>query len=269
MAKRLLTAVIGIPLLLVVLFFENIYLLEGCVTVLTLAAMFELYRATGVLKHKVISIIGAVCGIVIIFFQFSGTSSFFGLLLIFVVALFLTLIIDGGRKLKFEQVAIVFVIALFVPIFFSQIVRVRMLENGNYLIYLIFIASFVSDAFAYFVGRKIGRHKFAPRVSPKKTIEGAVAGVVGGVIGFLIFGVIMQFVCGFTVDYPLLILYGVLGAVISEIGDLAASVIKREFGVKDYGNIMPGHGGVMDRFDSVLFVAPLLSLLLYNYPILF
>lgn len=268
MVKRLVSSAVGVVILLVVLFSNNIYLLEGCVTVVTLFAMYELYRTMGILKYKSLVIVGAVCGIVIMFFQFAGTSSFFGLLLLFVTALFLIIIISGGKKIKIEHIAMVFMVSLFVPVFFSQIVRVRLLENGDYLIYLIFIASFITDATAFFVGRAFGRHKFAPKVSPKKTVEGAFGGFFGGIAGFLVFGVVMQHVFGFTVNYGLLVLFGALGAVIAEIGDLSASVIKREFGVKDYGDIMPGHGGVMDRFDSVLFVAPLMSLLLYNFKVL-
>ena len=121
---------------------------------------------------------------------------------------------------------------------------------------------------AFFVGRSIGKHKFAPKISPNKTLEGAIGGVVGGVLGFLVFGLCMQYIFELTPNYLLLGVFGLLGAVIAEIGDLSASAIKREFSLKDYGDIMPGHGGVMDRFDSVLFVAPLLYLLLNNFTVL-
>ncbi len=254
-------------MLLIVLFSTNVYLLGGCIAIITLVAMFELFRATGIIKYRLLSIIGFIYGGIVMFFQFSGTSSFYGLLFIFVSILFLCMILGRG-SVTFEHIACVFFVAVFVPVFFSQIVKVRLFENGQLLVFLIFIASLVSDAAALFVGRALGRHKFAPHISPNKTLEGAIGGVLGSVVGFVIFGIIVQLATDLTPVYPLLLLFGLLGGIVSEIGDLAASAIKREFGIKDYGDIMPGHGGVMDRFDSVLFVAPLMSLLLYNFTVL-
>ena len=268
MGKRLISSAVGLAILLVVLFSNNLYLMEGCMIVISLVAMYELYRTIGIIKYKPLVIVGAICAIVIMFFQFAGINSFFGLILLTITALFLIVIIGGGETIKFEHIAMTFMIALFVPVFFSQVVKVRMLDNGKYLIYLVFFAAFITDSCAFFVGRFFGRHKFAPRVSPKKTVEGAIGGFAGGLASFLIFGLVMQHVFGFTVNYPLLALFGALGAVIAEIGDLAASVIKRQYGIKDYGDIMPGHGGVLDRFDSVLFTAPLMSLLLHNFTVL-
>ncbi|MBQ1333783.1 MAG: phosphatidate cytidylyltransferase [Clostridia bacterium] len=268
MGKRLISAAVGLVILLVVLFSNNLYLMEGCMVVISLVAMYELYKTIGILKYKPLAVVGAICAVVIMFFQFAGISSFFGLILLTVTALFLIVIIGGGEKIKFEHIAMVFMIAIFVPVFFSQVVKVRMLEHGEYLIYLVFFAAFITDSCAFFVGRICGRHKFAPRVSPKKTIEGAIGGLAGGILSFVIFGLVMERVFGFTANYLLLALFGALGAVIAEIGDLAASVIKRQYGVKDYGDIMPGHGGVLDRFDSVLFTAPLMSLLLHNFTVL-
>jgi phosphatidate cytidylyltransferase len=142
------------------------------------------------------------------------------------------------------------------------------LPNGKYLIYLIFLAAFITDAMAYFVGTAIGKHKFAPHISPNKTLEGAIGGVVGGGLGFLVFGYCMEYIFLLEPNYLYLFLFGIISAIVAEIGDLAASAIKRQFSIKDYGDIMPGHGGVMDRFDSVLFVAPFVYLVLINFKIL-
>ena len=123
-------------------------------------------------------------------------------------------------------------------------------QDGNKLVWLVFIISFMTDTFAYFSGYLFGKHKLIPNVSPKKTIEGSIGGILGSTICCLIFGYI------FKLDMALMIVMGIIGSIIAQIGDLFASSIKRYVGIKDYGNLIPGHGGVLDRFDSVILVAP-------------
>lgn len=113
-----------------------------------------------------------------------------------------------------------------------------------------------------------GKHKLAPQLSPKKTVEGAIGGAVAAPVCAMLYGLIFQFfVPGIIPSYPVLALYGFLGSIISQLGDLSFSFIKREFGIKDYSNLLPGHGGILDRFDSVIFCAPLIELLLYFLPV--
>ena len=148
----------------------------------------------------------------------------------------------------------------------SCLLRLRMdgyTGVGRLLVFVPLAISFGSDTFALFAGMLFGKHKLAPLVSPKKTIEGAVGGLVGGVIGMAL----MMFVGSWVIHDAFMgprevLLFGILGSVVSQIGDLSFSVIKREFGVKDYGKLLPGHGGILDRFDSVTFVAPFVGLLL-------
>lgn len=137
-------------------------------------------------------------------------------------------------------------------VFFSfHVVLVDQTGSFSILIWLIFISAFGTDIFAYFTGYLIGRHKLCPDISPKKTIEGAVGGILGSVILSVAFGLL---VCR---EYLILcIIIGIIGSVMSQLGDLSASIIKRKLGIKDYGNLIPGHGGILDRFDSVLFTAP-------------
>ena len=141
--------------------------------------------------------------------------------------------------------------------------RLRMVPYiGMLLVFFPLCISFGSDTFAFFAGLLFGKHKLTP-VSPKKTVEGAIGGLIGGVIGMMI----MPFVGGMVISDAFMsptmaVAFGLLGSVVSQIGDLSFSVIKREFGVKDYGNLLPGHGGILDRFDSVTFVAPFVWLLL-------
>lgn len=147
---------------------------------------------------------------------------------------------------------------LYGPVMLSYIYLTRNLEDGIYLVWLIFISSWICDTCAYLVGSAIGKHKLAPVLSPKKSIEGAVGGVVGAVMVGALYGYVM-------VHFELIELNNMwfiaviagIGAVISQVGDLAASAIKRNFHIKDYGKLIPGHGGIMDRFDSVMFTAPM------------
>ena len=132
---------------------------------------------------------------------------------------------------------------------------------------LVFITAWVSDSMAYIVGSLIGKHKLIPEVSPKKTVEGAVGGVVFAIIGCLLYGLIIELLTDVEANYLSLSLIGLTLSVVSQLGDLIASLIKREYGVKDYSNLLPGHGGIMDRFDSVLAVStPLMVMCLVIPP---
>lgn len=148
------------------------------------------------------------------------------------------------------------IIVTFFGIFYVEILldfivlTINNFQDGYKLVWLIFIIAFMTDTFAYFTGYLFGKHKLIPNVSPKKTIEGSIGGILGSTIICLIFGYI------FKLDIALMLVLGSIGSVIAQIGDLFASSIKRYVGIKDYGDLIPGHGGVLDRFDSVILVAP-------------
>ena len=131
-----------------------------------------------------------------------------------------------------------------------------------YLVVLPFVISMLSDTGAYFAGKFLGKHKLAPVISPKKTVEGLLGGFVSAVSCMLLYGLILQLACGLQVNYWFALVYGLLGSAAGVFGDLCFSAIKRQVDIKDYGNLIPGHGGVLDRFDSVVIVAPLLELLI-------
>ena len=140
----------------------------------------------------------------------------------------------------------------------SCIYQTRMMTSGIYVVWLIFLCSWGSDTCAYCVGVLIGRHKMAPKLSPKKSVEGAVGGVLGAALLTMLYGWIFQEDMNLTTEY-IFLLAGIsaVGALISMIGDLAASAVKRDYEIKDYGKLIPGHGGILDRFDSVIFTAPI------------
>lgn len=154
---------------------------------------------------------------------------------------------------------------LYVAVMLSYIYRTRVLSDGIYVVWLIFVSSWVSDTFAYLTGVLIGKHKMAPKLSPKKSIEGAVGGVTSSVIVGALYGYIVADHITQMVIHPVYVfaIASGIGALLSIIGDLAASAIKRNYDIKDYGRLIPGHGGILDRFDSVIFTAPVVYWAVY------
>ena len=172
----------------------------------------------------------------------------------------------GEERISLEKLGGAFFLSIVIPFFLSSFLRIRQMEHWQYLILLPLEAAFLSDAFALFAGMAFGKHKLAPELSPKKTVEGAVGGLLGSILCCLIYGAVMQFGFGLGVSYLRFALYGALGSLVSQLGDLSFSYIKRQYGLKDFGNIFPGHGGVLDRFDSVIFCAPLIEILIHWLP---
>ena len=142
------------------------------------------------------------------------------------------------------------------------------MAQGRYLVLVPILIPFLADAGAYFAGCSLGKHKLAPVLSPNKTVEGAVGGLLTGVVSMLLYGLVMHFGFGLAYNFVYGAIYGLLGAVVSIVGDLSFSMIKRETGIKDYGTLFRAHGGVLDRFDSVIFAAPVVELLLGILPLL-
>ena len=154
-----------------------------------------------------------------------------------------------------------------IPYLMSSLSRILTPDGGRYVILVPFVLAFLSDSGAYFIGCRFGKHKLAPLISPKKSIEGVFGGIGAAVVGMLLYCLVMQLVFQCQVNYGYAIVYGVLGALASVFGDLCLSVIKRQTGIKDYGELIPGHGGVLDRFDSMLIVGPLVEILLIMLPV--
>lgn len=167
----------------------------------------------------------------------------------------------GRRDLSFADVASSFVAVFYLVLAFTAMPIIRLGENGQYYYLLCFIGPWITDSFAYFVGYFFGRHKLIPEISPKKTVEGAVGGVVFCILAFVLFGFFAGRATGLSPNYLVLALVGAVASVLSQLGDLFASLVKREHDIKDYGTIFPGHGGVMDRFDSVVGTAPFLLII--------
>jgi phosphatidate cytidylyltransferase len=138
--------------------------------------------------------------------------------------------------------------------------------NGQYTFVLVFVAAWMCDSFAYFTGKFFGKHKLAPNLSPKKTVEGSIGGIVFAILGCMLYGLVVEKATGLNARYHVLAATGLILSIVSQIGDLWASLIKREYGVKDYSQMMPGHGGVMDRFDSIIAISTILMAICIAFP---
>lgn len=273
MKVRILTsigiAVIGLP----ILFLSEYLVYPMAIALLSLAAMYEATAVTGFRSRPCVWVPSYL--IVMAFpigSYFFNANSFNYILLVggvlfaFLLYLFAYGVLMRG-KVKFSDIGSHFTLMLYISVSFTSLSLVRYVDNGKYLFGLVFVACWVCDMFAYFIGMAIGKHKLIVEISPKKTIEGSVGGIVCTTLAFLLYGFIVSlFENAPTPNYIVLPILGFALSIVSQFGDLICSLIKREHGIKDYGNIFPGHGGVLDRFDSILAVAPVLYIICVSFP---
>jgi phosphatidate cytidylyltransferase len=233
-------------------------ILFAALFIISLIGMMELYRVVKVNK-ALPGMIGYLAGICFYFLLYFKLEQFQLMLFIIFLMLLMFAYVFGFPKYKTEQIAIAFLGLFYVSVMLSYIYQVRILEDGGaFLVWLIFIGAWGSDTCAYCVGVLIGKHKIAPKLSPKKSLEGCIAGVLGAaLIGFIYATVVRNFITGIENPQLEFTIIGAASSIISQVGDLAASAIKRNHDVKDYGNLIPGHGGILDRFDSIIFTAPI------------
>ena len=271
--KRLMSSVVLVILALVLLLTGDGVLALGML-ILSLIAFRELTKACGVIaegqKNNALEAVG-YAGIVLYYLVVYGSENpvyWVGMLALIFQGMMFVYVFSFPR-FRAEQVMTAFFCAFYAPVLFTFIFLTRNLPNGIYMVWMIFISSWICDTCAYLTGMAIGKHKLAPVLSPKKSIEGAVGGVVGSALVGAAFGyfALERVFADQNVTWIAALICGV-GAVISQVGDLAASGIKRNHDIKDYGKLIPGHGGIMDRFASVLFTAPIiyyLAILLIHF----
>lgn len=266
MASRILVAVVGVPVLLLVFYVLPPIWTPILTSLLSMVAAYEAGRALRIpqVRLHLYCILLAGCVPFWVYFGQKELPAIAGLLL-FVVLVFAEAMASDWR-VKPDQVGGVFFFALFISYLLSSIVRISAMELHVAYILLPIMIPFLTDAAAMITGMFLGKHKLVPRLSPKKTVEGSLGGFVGGILPCLIYGLMIHQVLGLTVNYPVLALYGLLGAAISQVGDLSFSYVKRQNKIKDYGSIFLSHGGVLDRFDSVILCAPLVELLIRILP---
>ncbi len=268
MKKRILTAVVLVPLLLAVLFAAPKILTAIIFSVLCAVGAFEILFNTKLITHVRMTVYSVLIAGYIPIWCFYGMDTIWGLAAVFVfVVLLFTETILSYPTIEFESISVCLAGGLLIPYLLSSLVRIMISPVGRYVILIPFIVAFLSDSGAYFIGCRFGRHKLAPLISPKKSIEGVFGGVAAAILGMMIYTLIMQFGFNFQVNYGYALVYAIFGSMIGVFGDLCFSVIKRQSGIKDYGNLFPGHGGVLDRFDSMILVSPLIELLLIILPV--
>ena len=269
MKTRILAAAVLIPALFLVVLVLPKELAAVLMGILQAVAAYELlYRTKLVTKPKLVIYCALMAFAIAVWSFYEAVHAYFVLMMLVFFLLMFSEMMRDHIKMRFETLSMCFVGGLVVPYLMSSVVRILAMNTGRYVILIPFFVACFCDAGAYFIGIKFGRHKLAPVVSPNKTIEGALGGIVFGIVSMLLYTVILDWPLKFDVNYGAAILYGVLGCLAGELGDLCFSVIKRQTGIKDYGNLIPGHGGVLDRFDSILAVAPLIEALLLIMPVI-
>ena len=256
MKTRIITALFALPLIIAALI-QPYWQVWGVVAfVASVTGLYEFYKATDVIKYKSLFIIGIfACAYFSLGHYFPV--SIMPVALWYTALLFLILIFSNN-KVSLEKLALSWFGIIYIPHLLDNIVKLRRLDGGEYYIWLILVCAFLTDTCAYFTGKAIGRHKLCPKLSPNKTIEGAIGGVIGCGLSCMVFGLIISHFFGAEVNFIKLFILGLICSAGAQLGDIAASCIKRQYNIKDYGSLFPGHGGVLDRCDSILFVAPLM-----------
>ncbi len=263
---RLISGIVLVLIELVTLYFSKIPL-AAFLLFISLVGYLELTKTMQVRKDgekisplETIGLLGVLAYYLVMYFTgfnayllLVGVVTFLGIMFVYVF---------GFPKFHANQIAAAVFSFVYAPVFLSFIYATRELEFGIYIVWLILICSWGCDTCAYCVGVLFGKHKMAPVLSPKKSIEGAVGGVVGAALIGALYGMFVNTKVDTGVNFIIVFaIISAVGALISMVGDLAASAIKRNYDVKDYGKLIPGHGGVMDRFDSVIFASPIIYFL--------
>ena len=270
MKQRLLVAAVGVPLLIVVLVILPPFAAWILTAAIAATAAWELLHTAG--KHVspliyALTMLMAVLTVAYVsmdgWWTAKGERLYFACAYCFVAALFLTAVVTHGKEtaLPFATVAVCAVAGLLFPAMYSCIALLRNVSPA--LVLMPFVIAFIGDSFSMLGGMAFGHKKFAPHVSPNKTWAGFIAGPVGSALGMVIFGLVAKLVWQMELPVWFLIVTGVAANLFGQLGDLSTSLIKREAGIKDYSHIFLTHGGVLDRFDSTLFIAPVVYGMLY------
>ncbi len=271
MKQRILSAFAGLVILAVVLGMFNTLVLNAAIGVIGVIAVWEFCHATRIDRNKALLFMACFIAAVVPFIPRAEGEDLLPLVVLPYIGILFCILLATHKTTPVEQIALTFLISLAIPLALASAVYFRDTYGVTLGLFYLLISlggAWFSDTGAYFVGCAIGKHKMSPVISPKKTWEGAVGGVVVCIICMLLVGKAFEMAFPqYAVNYLWLALIAPLASVTSIVGDLSASLVKRQFGIKDFGNIMPGHGGVLDRFDSVLFVLPLIWGIVQFFPV--
>lgn len=275
MKKRIISAVLA-AIALIFIMIQPPFVMGITVFAVSIVALYEFYQSVRKVEYYPVRIVGFFSCVMFLLYIISHSfasdliETTLGalsrtlfqrnivFLIIYIVIFYLMMqLIFNKRQFTLDDIAVTLLGIIYVPFLLSFVFLVRCMDNGFELVWIIFVGTFSTDIFAYFTGKLFGKKKLLPEVSPNKTVAGAIGGVVGSIVCTTAFGYFYVYLyAGIKIPAYHYILIGLLCGVIAQIGDWAASAIKRRVGIKDFGNIMPGHGGLLDRIDSLLFVAP-------------
>ncbi len=261
--KRITSSLIGFPLVVIILVFGNKYIVDIAFAVVAALSLHEYFNAFKE-KAKPVVWMGYVASALIAFIHIIPLEHAITIVSILIPSaitiLFLEVILTN-MKINIKDIAITFFGICYIPLFIMFIPLIKGFVNGEMLVWYIFACAWGTDIFAYIVGKWIGKHKFS-KVSPNKSIEGCIGGIIGAVLISILFTNVFNTFFEMQFSYVNTILVVIVLSIVGQIGDFAASSIKRYVGIKDFSNLIPGHGGMLDRIDSVIFIAPFAYMLL-------
>ena len=262
MVKRIITGIVALMVFVPILLFSHTWALPIAMGICIAVGTFEAIRCIGQKKNFFLTIpLCAMSMFMPIYVRYSGDLEkilIAGVAAMIAVSLYVfTVAVFANKTLNIADAGLLLAIYIYINVAFSATVYIRDFEpNGKFLIFAPFIIAWVTDTFAYFTGRFFGKHKLIPAVSPKKTVEGAIGGTIFGTLSIVLAAFIIERFFNpnneFMANYIVILIFGVLISFVGQVGDLIMSVIKRHYKIKDYGRFFPGHGGMLDRFDSAL-----------------
>lgn len=261
--KRLTSGLLGFPIVVIILVFGNKYMIDIAFAIIAAMSLHEYFNAFKT-KAKPVIWIGYFAASLIALIHVIPIQHAITIVSVLIpggiTVLFLQVILSN-MKTTVNDIAVTFFGICYIPLFLMFIPLLRGLDNGILLIWFIIFAAWGTDISAYVVGKYFGKHKFS-KISPNKTIEGCIGGIVGSVILILIYTYVCNTFWGMNISYIMITIIGIILSAVGQMGDFAASSIKRYVGIKDFSNLIPGHGGMLDRIDSVIFIAPFAYMLL-------
>lgn len=271
MHTRIISGIIAGIMVILTLSFANPMIVNLIITVLAGVGIHEFYNAMKNLDYKPINWIGYSSVILLLLLGFIDGKKIFIFSMLLLAILIISMLVYAFSEEKsfidvcitlFGVVYVTFLIAFFLLVYHYQWNDAPI---GKNFVWLILFGGTLTDTFAFLVGVTLGKHKLCPKISPKKTIEGAIGGTLGGMLSFIAFAFVMNNYWNFSLNYLVFAILGIIVSVFAQLGDLVASYIKRYSKIKDFGNVLPGHGGVLDRIDSILFTSPVI----YYFLVLF
>ena len=270
MKQRIITGLIGVVFVILLLIFRTNIIFNIAIMLVALVAVNEALCSTKMVKNLGVYLLSSLYAAIAPYYCFFDISpTRVSITAVYAFALMMILITQH-EKVSIKEITYAGAMTVFISNSLAALTYVSNTGIGidghkfdGLMMLLIALGSaWISDTGAYFVGSKFGKNKLCPKVSPKKTREGAVGGLVGGMVGMIIFRIVFFLVTEVQLNIGWCVLLGLVGAAMGQLGDLSFSAIKREYGIKDYGRLLPGHGGVLDRFDSVIFAAPIVWLII-------